>query len=327
VSELTVLAALTNAVLEAASALGLDAAALRAEASLEPELLADPDARVPLARHLALWTAISRQPVGGALGARLALGGLGVVGYALPHDETVGAALAFLDRQRALIHPDAVPRMELRAESFAYVQTVPLPFARLIEPVDAQAAGITALLRVLAGPDVDPLAVALQRPEGDLSQQRFHRCKVRWNAPAIEVEFARHVLARPLARADSRLFGYLARRAEELRAALPSEASYLARTRREIGVMLAQGEPTLALVAKRLAVSERTLHRRLAEEEARFGDLLDEARRERALLLLGDPTLSAAEVSGLLGYGEPSTFFRAFKRWTGETPRAYRARA
>jgi AraC-like DNA-binding protein len=108
---------------------------------------------------------------------------------------------------------------------------------------------------------------------------------------------------------------------------LPTEARYVDRVRRELGVSLAQGEPSLGQVAKRLAVSERTLHRRLAEEDARFAELLDDARRERALLLLGDPARSGSEIAGLLGYGEPSAFFRAFRRWTGETPRAYRLRA
>jgi len=50
-------------------------------------------------------------------------------------------------------------------------------------------------------------------------------------------------------------------------------------------------------------------------------------RRERALLLLRDAKLSCSEVGFLLGYAEPATFFRAFKRWTGETPQRWRRSA
>ena len=81
---------------------------------------------------------------------------------------------------------------------------------------------------------------------------------------------------------------------------------------------------SLPEVAKRLGVSDRTLHRRLADEGTSHSELLDEARRERAMILLADRSLSAAEISFLLGYSEPGAFFRAFKRWTGKTPGAYR---
>ena len=69
------------------------------------------------------------------------------------------------------------------------------------------------------------------------------------------------------------------------------------------------------------------MHRRLREEATGFAALVDEARRERALLLLDDARLSASEISFLLGYAEPAAFFRAFRRWTGETPQSRRARA
>ena len=257
---------------------------------------------------------------------------MGVVGYALSHTDSVGAALSFLDRQRALIHPGAVPRLvrrEVDGEArFVFVQLVPPPFARLVEPVDAQAAAAVALLRALAGEDVDPVAVRLQRArpagEGKTPHERYHRCAITWNAPLLEVEFRAEVLERPLPRADARLFGYLSRRAEELRLALPDKESLSARCAREVGLLLAHGEPTLAIVAKRLGVSERTLHRRLSDEDTGFQALLDQARHERALLLLEDPKLSATEIAGLLGYAEAPAFFRAFKRWTGETPQAFR---
>ncbi|MCA9673459.1 MAG: helix-turn-helix transcriptional regulator, partial [Myxococcales bacterium] len=79
-------------------------------------------------------------------------------------------------------------------------------------------------------------------------------------------------------------------------------------------------------VARRLAVSERTLHRRLAAEATTFAALVDDARRERALLLVDDASLTSGELAFLLGYSEPSALIRAFKRWTGDTPCGYRAR-
>jgi AraC-like DNA-binding protein len=77
-------------------------------------------------------------------------------------------------------------------------------------------------------------------------------------------------------------------------------------------------------VAKRLGMSTRTLKRRLADQGTTFSHVLDELRRQRALLLLANRELSINEIAGRLGYTEAANFTRAFRRWTGRTPAAYR---
>lgn len=109
-------------------------------------------------------------------------------------------------------------------------------------------------------------------------------------------------------------------------AALPASATLADRVRQAIGASLARGEPRLEAIARDLAMSGRTLQRRLTDAGTRFADLVDAARRERAMLLLEDATLSCTEIAFLLGYTEAAPFFRAFKRWTGMPPQAYRTR-
>jgi AraC-like DNA-binding protein len=79
-------------------------------------------------------------------------------------------------------------------------------------------------------------------------------------------------------------------------------------------------------VAQAAGMSERTLRRRLAEDGPSFSALVEQQRRDRALLLLHDRTLSLAEISERLSYANVQTFERAFQRWTGVTPAAYRRR-
>ncbi|HSC89786.1 MAG TPA: helix-turn-helix transcriptional regulator, partial [Polyangiaceae bacterium] len=86
------------------------------------------------------------------------------------------------------------------------------------------------------------------------------------------------------------------------------------------------GEPSQADIARRLALSERSLQRHLKSEGQSFAQLLDDARRALARSYLQDPALSVADVAFLLGYVEPSSFHRAFRRWEGEAPREYRKR-
>ena len=83
--------------------------------------------------------------------------------------------------------------------------------------------------------------------------------------------------------------------------------------------------PSAAEVGRRLGLSVSTLRRRLDEEGTSYRALKDECRRTAALRYLASPALSLADVAALLGFDEPSAFFRAFRRWTGTTPARYRA--
>jgi len=73
-----------------------------------------------------------------------------------------------------------------------------------------------------------------------------------------------------------------------------------------------------------LNVSTRTLQRRLREAGQSFGQLTEAVRQELALNYILDPSISLGEISYLLGFSEPSSFSRAFRRWTGKTPRQMR---
>jgi AraC-like DNA-binding protein len=88
---------------------------------------------------------------------------------------------------------------------------------------------------------------------------------------------------------------------------------------------LSRGAVTVEQIAPQLALSTRTLNRRLADAGTSFRALGEKVRRRRAESLLGDPGISLAEISFILGYHEQSTFQRAFKRWTGMTPGEFRA--
>ena len=90
---------------------------------------------------------------------------------------------------------------------------------------------------------------------------------------------------------------------------------------------LPRGGGSQAAIARDLGVGDRTLQRRLAGEGTTFAALLEQSRRQLAEGFLRDQRLSASEVAFLLGYADPSTFFRAFKRWTGQTPQQFRAGA
>ena len=184
--------------------------------------------------------------------------------------------------------------------------------------------------RLLTGQRITPLGVRFSHPApADTSAHRaFFGCPVEFNAPDIAMQLDPADLALPLPRADAQLGAYLrslANQALEQRGG--SEPGELGRIREIIAEELQRGVPTLGVVAKHLAVSERTLRRRLEAEGSSFRLLLDRTRAELAETYVRDKRLPLSEVAFLLGFSEPSAFHRAFKRWTDSTPSAWRARA
>ncbi len=85
--------------------------------------------------------------------------------------------------------------------------------------------------------------------------------------------------------------------------------------------------PDLDQVARQLHMSSQTLRRHLREEGGSFQQLKDHLRRDLAIYHLGRDELSIQDIAEQLGFSEPSAFHRAFKKWTGLTPGAYRHQA
>ncbi|MCY1372457.1 putative HTH-type transcriptional regulator [compost metagenome] len=89
---------------------------------------------------------------------------------------------------------------------------------------------------------------------------------------------------------------------------------------------LADGNLGVEEVARHLCMSKRTLQRRLQELEMEFGELVEEIRQATAMDMVSHSPLSLTEIAQRLGYAEPSSFTRAFRRWSGLTPREFRRR-
>jgi AraC-like DNA-binding protein len=97
------------------------------------------------------------------------------------------------------------------------------------------------------------------------------------------------------------------------------------RLRNALPSLLDRGAISAGDASKALRLSERTLHRRLSVEGVTYSALLDGARFERSRRLMASPDLSIEEIAMACGFLDNSGFYRAFRRWTGLTPRAYRA--
>ena len=191
---------------------------------------------------------------------------------------------------------------------------------------------LTAALRFArdsTGVDITPLQVCLAHPEPpDASEhRRFFHMPVRFSAGSNSLLLSAVDAARPMRAADDALASIVHRRLDKVLA--EARALFALGFSRAVRHMMVEqlGKTTMTpeAVARALAVSRRTLSRRLADEGSSFRSLLDDVRREFACALLQDPHAERSRCGVLSpGHPEPASFTRSFRRWTGQTPRAFR---
>lgn len=321
-----VLTGVIEGLLQVGSALGVNRAALLEGALLDDAALLDRDVALPLSHHVAVGQAIIEARPGVNIGLvmlrRLQPGAFGALGYALAHCESVGESLATFVRYQAFV-TDAL-RWERPDPLTLMVEAHPT-LAPLGHPVESAVGLWVALGRRLAGVEWAPRAVSFRHaPLGDpLEHSAFFGVAPAFEAARDALVLDEETLSLPVRGAELALRSPLLRLIEG-RLSASVEPDLVARLRAELRRLLPRGAADKEAVARALGMSSRTLARRLQQAGTRYHAVLDDTRRALALDLLADPTLAVYELAFLLGYSEPSTFHRAFRRWTGESPDAWR---
>ena len=182
------------------------------------------------------------------------------------------------------------------------------------------------LLQAMGGPAFRPSRVSVSaatRPADMPELERVLGCKVTPRSPRNAVVFPVHALDQPVPGANRLLFRLLGGYLEKVKAA--QSQSVIDRVESYIRGSLASGTCTIERCAAKLGVSVRTLQAKLAAQGARFSELVERQREVIAKAHLAERRLSLDEIAERLGYGEQTSFGRAFKRWTGMTPQQFRA--
>lgn len=314
--------------LEALAELGVAGEGVCADAGLTVERLGDPAGRVEAPVLLRLFAAAEAR-TGDALIAlhaveRLRFGGL--ASYLVGSQNTIAEALQIQIRFQALLlgadavslHDDGV-LMHVRLDA----GTAPATVRHLTEYCIGSAC---RLLRWLIAHAAQPEEIRFRhsRAGAAAEYERILACPVRFDMDENAALLSRATLAARLVSADAELAAALERQARVevgVRAAVPMRDAVAAALR--AGPM-DRANTRRQLIARRLGISPRTLQRRLESEGTSFARVLDDMRRAVALELLADPARSVAEVSRDVGYADQFAFNKAFRRWTGRSPSAYR---
>lgn len=309
-----------------------------AAVGLGEEVLERADAKIPLRQYNALLETAAEH-VDPCLGLRLGLGLLqepgsttlfGGFGHAVRSAPDVRTMLEFISRF-LVVHAQANElswRLRGGRLEISYRVTDPSVTHRQ-QDAEFAIGSLFSRLREMTGEKFAPLRVDFAHPQpADISlHQQAFQCPLRFDQPTNTLVWPGEMLDEPLLTADARLFRALLPGLEEERRQRLADTDLTTRISLVIESRLGSGEFGIDEVARELCMSKRTLQRRLQELQLEFVDLVEEIRQALAIDLVSHSSLSLTKIAQQLGYAEASSFTRAFRRWTGLTPREYRQKA
>jgi AraC-like DNA-binding protein len=290
----------------------------------------DPDSRVPLANaHAPLIAATERladEELGLKLGSALRFGAGGVFDYVMQSAATLRDSVEMARRFARLLSDS----MCVSFETFGRQAIVRFDIDPVWPRVVADFA-MSAWFKIhVAGQFADDARIKCwfpyRKPKDTDVHERVFGTAIEFDAPFLGFVMASEAASAPLPGADPVLHAFHCERATALLAGISPSRRTTAVVRQVIEREIDVGSATADSVASALHMSRSTMARRLGAEGTGFGAEMDGVRRERALKYIRDPDASLAEVAFRSGFSHVESFHRAFKRWTGQPPTAYRAR-
>ena len=327
----TVSAGYASALLDLAVSHGAPREALLARAGIAEADLADPDTRIPLTAFKTLMRAgkeLSGEPMLGLLfGSTVRFNDLTIVGLITHAAPDMPEAFRQMNRYGRLVIDTTAPsegdRFVISREGArAFIidaRKNPNEFPELTE---------STLGRFICGaryyfpntPLYCSAEVTHAAPAYADDYERILGVPVTFSASRNAMEITEAFFTLRLSKTPRYVFGSISARADELMKALDAAQGVAAHVEAIILPVLHTGDVTMDSVAARMGVSRQTLYRQLKAEGTSFDTLLDSLRHQMALHYLSGEKVSVNETAYLVGFSDPSSFSRAFHRWTGTRP-------
>jgi len=307
-------------------------------AGIDPATLQDQDSRIPFDAYKALMRAgqtLSGDPALALhFGEAFEMTDLSIVGHIGMACATWQEAFEQLGRynqlsidipvddpqgRRAFIMQDAagVWMVDARSDPNDFPELTESTFARMVAAVHTRRSGISA---------ASEIHVTHKAPAYRAEYERVFEMPVIFESDrnALLMKDA-SFLSLPIPNSSRYVFGVFAARADALLAELQASSTVRGRVESLLMPVLHKGDASMDAVAEKMAMSRQTLFRRLKDENTTFEKVLDDLRHKLALDYLGAKKVSVNEAAYLVGFSDPAAFSRAFKRWTGKSPRDWKA--
>ncbi len=331
---LTVSAGIARGLIAFAAANGADRRALTERAGIDPADLEDQDNRIGYERYVTLMRAAQEMCDDPALalhyGESVDMSEVSIVGLVMNAAETMLDAFVQLQRYGRLalevqgVSAEARFQVAQRGDQLWIVdtRTNPNEFPELTEGTFSRL--VCGPRRFLPRPHVLEVHVTHAVPAHRAEYDRIFQCPVTfasdWNALRMDPSVATWRVSQQ----PRYVFGVLTERADALMRSLEASKTTRGRVESLVLPILHTGEVRVDTIAGAMGYSRQTLFRRLRAEGVTYTQVLDDLRHRMALHYLSGSRVSVNETAYLVGFADPASFSRAFKRWTGTSPRAMR---
>lgn len=308
--------------------LGYDVDALIAPFGINRSILEDKDACIASeVCEAVLAVVIAERKVSNLplkIAMNMAKGSQPLLDYLVASSETVGDGVEKLTRFIDLLSPQTSLEIRHRDHSVDIVVAAPLDAFRAELTV---AISILRLRNETEGRLGHVQVFFRQMPDDTAEYERALHCQVMTQASWNGWSLSREAWSLPLVHSDPALRAWLEKKAEEILANQREQRGLAQQVCKTLASAMPGGELGIQSVARRLAMTPRTLQRRLSEQGTTYDTLRELTRKQAAEIFLDNPQLSISEVAYLVGFSEPGAFHRAFKRWHNRTPQSFRQRS
>lgn len=309
---------------------GMPAEAILIKAGVALSRLDDASSsRTPNAAQVAFWQAaeeISRDPhVGLHMGEHMPLYRGQVLEYLFMSSPTFGEGLRRAMNFHRLLSDALTGRLVVEGDACYLATLTDRQASRHF--TECFAAALIKFFKFVTDDHFKALAIHTEHSEGaaPAEYRRVYGCDVTLGCSEYRLYFNKDVLDYRIWQAEPRLLRLHEQIAQEQLAEL-QRFDLVSEVKRAIGETLESGDTSLESVARRLDIPPRRLRSQLAEANTSFNQILADYRSRLARRLLARTDEPIEQIVYLTGFSEPSTFYRAFKRWTNETPVEYRKR-
>jgi AraC-like DNA-binding protein len=335
-AEPTIAAGYPKAFLDFAVARGAERQRLIEQSGIRPDDLEEQDKRVPFTRYMALMKAgveLCNEPALALLfGEKVRLQDISIVGLIGEATETTEEARRQLNRYSRLMLDEDDGRISehfelVRDEGRVWLKATSALYADNQLLTESSLARCVCGARELFGatwPYPKEVHFTHEEPNYRAEYDRVFGVPLVFGSDMNALLMDEEFLSIRLPRTNRYVFGVLSAHAEALLKSLENSKSTRGRVESLLMPILHTGEASVDLIAGTLGLSRQTLFRKLKAEGVTFEKVLDELRHKLAHYYLSGKKVSVNETAYLVGFSDPAAFSRAFKRWTGNSPRMMR---
>lgn len=307
---------------------GLNQAKLEQKSGITLNELDEKDQRYPVASHLNLWKAgealLPLSAIGLQMGSKSDPYNRGIVGLIFTASTHLEQAVGNKIRYTKILADHISLEFEKNADEFSITYSILEGYFHSYE-IERVFAGFLNWVRAFIGQKINPIRLGFQytEPAHADAYKKYFQCPMLFDQAKNTITLPTSILSHENPQHNDYLYNILKEHAEAVLSKVDVPVNFVNNVRGMIAGRLCHGNFSVEEIAASLKMSKRSLNRKLSDEGATYQSILDAIRKEMAVSYLEQGECSVQTIPFLLGYSDGRAFLRAFKRWTGRSPKQY----